>query len=169
MGPLTPHLMDLAIGLICFLPTFAIFAKVLLPRIEKALKAREDAIDGTVERARAVHEEARRIHAEYQAELSAARHEAARIRQTAAEEGAALLASVRAEGQKQRDALVAAARAQLEADLIIAEVELREDVFNLATALAGRIVGEPLIDLPKARAISDEFFATADIKSSATK
>ncbi|MFK0114014.1 hypothetical protein [Streptomyces sp. NPDC091217] len=32
----------------------------------------------------------------------------------------------------------------------------------MATALAGRIVGEPLIDLPKARAISDEFFATAD-------
>ncbi|WP_405526425.1 F0F1 ATP synthase subunit B [Streptomyces canus] len=169
MGPLYPHAADLVVGLICFLPVFAIFAKVLLPRIEKTLKDREDAIGGTVERADAVRQEARRIYAEYQAELSAARHEAAQIRQAAMEEGATLLASVRAEGQKQRDDLVAAAKAQLAADRIIAEAELREDVFNLATELAGRIVGEPLTDLPKARAISDDFFATVGVEPSVKK
>ncbi|WP_330461654.1 hypothetical protein OIB37_35230 [Streptomyces sp. NBC_00820] len=159
MGPLNPPHPELIVGLVCFALVFVIFAKVLVPRIEKILAAREEAIEGTAERAVALNEEARRILSEYQAELSAARHEAARIRETATEEGAALLAALRAEGVREREDLVASAKTQLEADRIIAEAELREDIFALATELAGRIVGEPLDDLAGARALADEFFA----------
>ncbi|MEV8038030.1 hypothetical protein [Streptomyces sp. NPDC086182] len=169
MGPLNPPLPELVVGLICFLSVFGVFAKLLVPRIQNTLNEREDAIGGTTERAEAVQENARRIHAEYQEALGAARHEAARIRQTATQEGAELLASLRAEGQKQRADLVAAAGAQLDADRIIAEAELREGVFALAAELAGRIVGEPLGDLPSARAIADDFFAKANVEASPRK
>ncbi|MEU5536846.1 hypothetical protein [Streptomyces sp. NPDC020362] len=162
MGPLNPPRPELIVGLLCFVAVFVIFAKVLIPRIEKILKAREEAIDGTVERAVAINDEARRIHDEYQAELSAARHKVAQVRQAAAEEGASLLAALRAEGQKERDDSVASAKAQLEADRIIVEAELREAMFNLATELAGRIVGEPLDDSPTARAMADDFFAALE-------
>ncbi|MFD8396286.1 hypothetical protein ACFV2N_45675 [Streptomyces sp. NPDC059680] len=162
MGPLQPHLLDLIAGTITFTIVFAIFTRVLLPRIENVLKEREEAINGTVERAGAINEEARRIRDEYRAELSAARHEAARLRQAAAEEGASLLAALRAEGQRERDNLVASAKAELEADRIIAEAELREVMFGLATELAGRIVGEALHDLPSARTIAEDFFAGLD-------
>ncbi|MEU7055415.1 F0F1 ATP synthase subunit B [Streptomyces sp. NPDC046197] len=169
MGPLNPPRPELIVGLICFFSVVGVFAKLLVPRIQKTLTEREDAIEGTIGRAEAIHDEARRIYAEYQAELSAARHEAAQVRQTAKEEGAALLATLRAEGQKQREHLVAAAKTQLEADRIIAEAELREDVFTLATELAGRIVGEPLNDLPRARVIADDFFTKVDVEISTKK
>lgn len=162
MGPLKPNLIELIAALVCFCVLFAAFAKVLLPRIGKILAAREEATEGTLERAEAVQMEAQRVHEEYQAELSAARHEAAQIRQAAHEEGVALLAAVRAEGQKVRQEMVAAATVQLEADRVIAEAELREDVFGLAAELAGRIIGEPITDLDRARAVADGFFAAAE-------
>ncbi|MEV0411787.1 hypothetical protein AB0I68_13560 [Streptomyces sp. NPDC050448] len=162
MGPLKPNLIELILGLIAFFAVFATLTKVLLPRIEKTLAEREEVTAGTLERAEEFRLEAQRIHAEYQAELSAARHEAAQIRQAAHEEGATLLAAVRAEGQRAREELVAAATVQLEADRVIAEAELREDVLGLATELAGRIIGEPLTDVDRARAIADEFFANTE-------
>lgn len=162
MGPLTPELADLVIALISFLTVFAIFTRVLLPRIEKVLKERDEAIDGTTARAADIEEEARRVRDQYRADLTAARQEAARLRQTAAEEGASLLAVLREEGQKEREKVVASARTQLEADRIIAEAELREATFALALELAGRIVGESVDDLPNARTIADDFFAELD-------
>ncbi|MFI2761230.1 F0F1 ATP synthase subunit B [Streptomyces echinatus] len=167
MGPLEPKVNELIIAVICFAAVFFAFAKFLVPRITKALEARQDAIEGTIERAEAVHVEARRVHAEYQDELSEARHEAARIRQASAGEGSLLIQEVRAEGQRQRDELVASARAQLEADRIVAEAALREDVLRLATDLAGRILGEPITDERRAREIAEAFFAEVDTDSAA--
>ncbi len=162
MGPLKPNLIELIVGLITFLAVFAALAKVLLPRINKTLAEREEATVGTFERAEAVQREAQRVRTEYQAELSAARHEASQIRQAAHEEGLALLAAVRSEGQKVREEMIAATTVQLEADRVIAEAELREHVLGLAAELAGRIIGEPLTDMDRARAVADEFFADAD-------
>ncbi|TQF06100.1 hypothetical protein E6W39_32605 [Kitasatospora acidiphila] len=169
MGPLQPHLADFVVGLVCFFAIFAVLGGILLPRIEKTLAAREDAIGGGTERADAARAEALATYEQYQAELNAARHEAAQIRQAAAEEGAARIAAVRAEGQRQREQLVAAAKVQLEADRVMAEAELREDVIAVATELAGRIVGEPLGDVPRVRDIADEFFAELDAKALDTR
>ncbi|MDJ0386401.1 hypothetical protein [Streptomyces sp. G-G2] len=162
MGPLEPHPIELIVGLITFLAVFAVLAKILLPRVEKTLAEREDVTTGTLARAEEIRREAQRVHAEYQAALSEARHEAAQVRQAAHEEGVALLAAVRAEGQRMRAELIAAATVQREADVIIAGAELREDVLGLATELAGRILGEPLTDADRARAIAEEFFAEVD-------
>ncbi|GAA2131951.1 F0F1 ATP synthase subunit B [Kitasatospora kazusensis] len=162
MGPLKPDTGELVLGLILFFLIFGVLGKFLLPRVERNLAARADAIDGGLERAEAVRAEAEQVYAEYQAELSAARHDAAAIRQQAAEQGAALLAEVRAEGQRQRDSLVTAAQVQLAADRVIAEAELRADVVALATELAGRVVGEPLGGLPGYAAVVDRFFAEVE-------
>ncbi|MDR3084096.1 MAG: F0F1 ATP synthase subunit B [Streptomyces sp.] len=166
MGPLEPKVNELIIAVICFAAVFFTFSKFLVPRITKALEARQDAIEGTTERSEAVFAKARRIHAEYQAEISEARHEAARIRQAAADEGSLLIQEVRAEGKRQRDEFVASTRAQLEADRIVAEAVLREDVLRLAADLAERIIGEPITDERRARQIADAFFAEVDANSS---
>ncbi|MER6257038.1 hypothetical protein ABT224_37465 [Streptomyces sp. NPDC001584] len=162
MGPLKPNLIELIVGLITFFGVFAVLAKVLLPRIDKTLAEREEVTAGTLERAEAVQVEAKRVRAAYRAELSAARHEAAQIRQAAHEEGLALVAAVRSEGQKAREDMIAEAGVQLEADRVIAEAELREHVLGLAAELAGRILGEPLTDMDRARAVADAFFADAE-------
>ncbi|MFJ3876783.1 hypothetical protein ACIPW5_04920 [Streptomyces sp. NPDC090077] len=162
MGPLKPNLIDLLFALICFLAVFTVMLKVLLPRIAKTLAAREEATEGMLGLAEETTLEAQRVLAVYQAELTAARHEAARIRQTALEEGAALLAAVRAEGQRAREELVGGASVRLAADRTVAEAELREDVLGLATELAGRILGEPLTDGERGRAVAEAFFAEVD-------
>ena len=53
---------------------------------------------------------------EYKAQLAEARHEAARITEQAREQGAVIIAEMREEGQRQRDAIIAAGHAQIEAD-----------------------------------------------------
>ncbi|MFF2081636.1 hypothetical protein ACFVXG_43565 [Kitasatospora sp. NPDC058162] len=167
MGPLKPDVAQLVIGLVCFFLIFGILGAVLLPRIEKVLGERRDATEGGVERAEEARAEAQRVYEEFQAELTAARHEAAVIRQTATEEGAALIAQLRAEGQALRDGMLAEAQVQLAADRVLAEAELREDVIRLAGELAGRVVGEPLADLPRTREIADELFAAHDAGAAA--
>ncbi|MBD0690227.1 hypothetical protein [Streptomyces sp. CBMA123] len=167
MGPLKPELPELVVGLVCFFLIFGILGVVVLPRIEKLLAERRDATEGGVERAEAARAEALRVYEEFQAELTAARHEAAVIRQTATEEGAALIARLRAEGQELRDGMVAQAQVQLAADRVLAEAALREDVVRLAGELAGRVIGEPVAELPRTRAIADEFFAAQDARAGA--
>ncbi|MGW5342869.1 F0F1 ATP synthase subunit B family protein [Streptomyces sp. NPDC004050] len=169
MGPLEPNLVELVFGSLCFLLVFTLIAKVVLPRIAKTLAEREAATDGTLALAEAAQLEAQHVRARYEAELAAARREAAQLRQAAHEEGVALVAAVRAEGQRARDELVAASSVQLEADRVIAEAELREDVLGLATELAGRILGEPLTDVERNRAIADAFFAEVDAEAAITK
>lgn len=165
MGPLEPDTTEIVIGLVCFFLIFGVLGKLLLPGIEKTLAARHDATEGGMERAETARAEAERVYQEFQAELSAARHQAAEIRQAASEEGAALVAVLRAEGQQQRDRIVAQGKVQLEADRVVAEAALREDVIGVATELAGRVVGEPLGGLPRTRAIADEFFTELDSRT----
>ncbi|MFJ5228308.1 hypothetical protein ACIQBJ_00265 [Kitasatospora sp. NPDC088391] len=157
MGPLEPNIPELILGLIVFFFLFGVLGKALLPRIERTLTERHDRTDGGMARAEAARAEAERIRDEFRAELATARHEAAAIRQAAAEEGAALVAALRAEGQQQRERLVDEAHVQLAADTVLAEAALREDVIALATELASRVVGEPLADLPGTRAIAEEY------------
>ncbi|MEU8976556.1 ATP synthase F0 subunit B [Streptomyces monashensis] len=76
-----PKANDLIVAVICLAAVFFTFAMFLVPRITRTLEARQDATEGSLKRSEAVCAQARQIHAEYQAELAAARHEAARMRQ----------------------------------------------------------------------------------------
>ncbi|MET7646753.1 F0F1 ATP synthase subunit B [Streptomyces sp. NPDC005426] len=144
IGPLEPHGVELITGLVCFGVVFGVLAKFLLPRVEKVMAERDDAIGGTLDRATATQGEADAIHAEYKAQLAEAYRELAATRQEAREQGAAIIAAAREEGQRQRDALVTDAHAQLNVDRALAAAALNEHVRYLAVELASRIVGEPL-------------------------
>ncbi|MFF8277764.1 hypothetical protein ACF05T_16885 [Streptomyces lateritius] len=144
LGPLNPVTAELVLGLVLFGLTFLILAKGILPKINRTLAEREDAIAGGTERADDLRTEATRIREQYEAELAEARHEAARIRSRATEEGAAAIAAARAEGIAERDAILAAGAERIAAERAAAERELTADVDAWAQALAGRIVGEPV-------------------------
>lgn len=159
MGPLEPDPAEILVGLLCFFLIFGILGRIVLPGLERTLAARRDAIEGGAERAAEAQAETLRTLAAYRQELAAAHHEAARIRQAAAEEGAALVAAAREEGQRERAELVRAARARFTVDQALAAVALRENVGTLATDLAGRIVGEPLDSFTAGRGSVERFFA----------
>ncbi len=98
VGPLNPTVPDLLIGLVLFLLCFWVMAGLLLPRINRTLREREALTTGRADEAEATLAEAAEVRARYEAELAAARHEAARIRQQAKEEGTAAMTAARAAG-----------------------------------------------------------------------
>ncbi|MDX3239193.1 F0F1 ATP synthase subunit B [Streptomyces sp. ME03-5709C] len=168
-NPLIPPIPELVIGLIAFAIVFFFLAKKLLPNINKVLEERREAIEGGMEKAEAAQAEAQRTLEEYKQSLAEARHEAARLRQEAQEQGAALIAEMRAEGQRQREEIVAAGHAQIEADRRSAAQALRQDVGKLATDLAGKIVGESLEDTARQSRVIDRFLDELEEKAEAAR
>lgn len=166
-NPLVPPIPELVIGLIAFAIVFLFLAKKLLPNINKVLDERRTAIEGGMEKAEATQAEAQQVLDDYRAQLADARHEAARLRQEAQEQGATLIAEMRAEGQRQREDIIAAGHAQIEADRKQAALSLRQDVGKLATELAGKLVGEALEDNARQSRTIDRFLD--GLEDSATK
>jgi F-type H+-transporting ATPase subunit b len=161
-NPLIPEIPELVVGLLAFAIVFALFAWKLLPSINKVLDERRASIEGGIEEAEAAKAEAQRVLEEYREQLADARHEAARLRQEAQEQGATLIAEMRAEGQRQKEAIIEAGHAQLEADRKQAAEALRRDVGRIATDLAGRVVGESLEDHARQSRVIDRFLAELD-------
>src|SRR5262252_3054355 len=157
LGPLSPDLAELIIGTIAFLIVFAVLYRVLFPRIQQTLTERTDAIEGGLKRADEAQTEAQQTLAQYQAQLADAKHEASRLRQDAQEEGARILAELRARGEAERQRLVAAAHDQIEADRAQAIQALRAEMGSLSVELASRVVGEALDEDARQRRVVDRF------------
>jgi F-type H+-transporting ATPase subunit b len=158
-NPLVPDLTELIIGAVSFLIVFGLLAKVLMPRLTRTLAERTDAIEGGLERARETQAQAQRELEQYRAQLAEARHEAARLREQAKEQGAQIIAEMRQQAQDEARRLTEAAHAQIEADRQRALNSLRADVGSLAVELASRIVGEALQDEARQRRTVDRFLA----------
>nr|WP_069769950.1 F0F1 ATP synthase subunit B [Streptomyces sp. LUP30] len=168
-NPLIPEIPELVIGLIAFAIVFFVLGKKLLPNINKVLEERRDAIEGGIEQAEIARTEAQSVLEQYKAQLAEARHEAARMRQEAQEQGATLITEMRAEGQRQREEIVAAGHSQIEADRKAAASALRQDVGKLATELAGKLVGESLEDHARQSRVIDRFLDELEEKAEASR
>ncbi|MFI9719312.1 F0F1 ATP synthase subunit B [Streptomyces sp. NPDC052396] len=168
-NPLLPPIPELVIGLIAFLIVFLFLGKKLLPNLNRVLDERRAAIEGGMEKAKAAQDEAQQALEDYRAQLADARHEAARLRQEAQEQGVALIAEMRAEGQRQREEIIAAGHAQIEADRQVAAATLRQDVGQLAMDLAGRIVGESVTDSAVQGRTIDRFLDALESKAAEQK
>ncbi|HTT52521.1 MAG TPA: F0F1 ATP synthase subunit B [Streptosporangiaceae bacterium] len=156
-NPLVPELPELIIGAVAFLIVFAVLYKVLMPRIQRTLAARTDAIEGGIQRAEEMQAEAERELAKYRQQLAEARQEAGRLREKAREEGAQIIAELREQGEAERRRLVEAAHTQIEADRQQAIHSLRAEVGTMAVELASRVVGESLANEARQRRVVERF------------
>ncbi|WP_351223116.1 F0F1 ATP synthase subunit B [Streptomyces sp. NPDC002133] len=168
-NPLIPPGPELLVGTIAFAIVFFFLAKKLLPNINKVLEERREAIEGGMEKAESAQIEAQSVLEQYKAQLAEARHEAARLRQEATEQGTAIIQEMKAEGQRQREEIIAAGHAQIEADRKAAAQALRQDVGTLATDLAGKLVGESLEDHARQSRTIDRFLAELEEKAEAAR
>ena len=162
-NPLLPEWPELIIGTIAFVIVFAVLARVLLPRIQKTLTERTDAIEGGIQRAEDAQAEANRTLDQYKAQLSEARHEAARLREEAKEQGAQIIAEMREQAQAEARRITEAAQAQLAADRQQALAALRNEVGAISVELAGKIVGESLTDEARQHRLVDRFLEELEI------
>jgi F-type H+-transporting ATPase subunit b len=156
-NPLVPTWTELIIGLIAFLIVFGFLGRLLLPRAQKMLAERTDKIEGGLERAEEAQAKAQQLLEQYRQQLADARHEAARLREEAREQGAQIIAEMREEAQAEARRLTEAANAQIQSERQQALIALRTEVGALSTDLASRIVGESLTDEARQSRVVDRF------------
>ena len=136
-----------------------ILGKFVIPPINKAMTARQDAIRKQFSDLEESKSGAQQAEQEFKAQIADARHEAARIREESREQGAAIVAEMREQAQAEASRILEHAQAQIAAERQQAVATLRAEVGALATTLAGRIVGESLEDDARSNRVVDRFLA----------
>jgi F-type H+-transporting ATPase subunit b len=165
-NPLVPNWTEVIVGAIGFFIVFFALWKVLLPRITTVLDERTEKIEGGLQKAEELQAEAKRVLEQYQAQLQDARHEAARLREEAKEQGAGIIAEMREQAQAEARRITEAAQAQIAADRQQAFASLRAEVGTLSVQLASKIVGESLDDEARQSRVVDRFLAEIEASQS---
>jgi F-type H+-transporting ATPase subunit b len=157
--PILPLWGELVFGVVAFAILYWVVAKRVVPRLEEVYAERTAAIEGGMQQAEQAQAEAQAALEQYQAQLHEARAEANRIREEAREQGASIVAELRAQAQTEAARITESAKKQIEAERQQAIVQLRSEVGTLSTDLASRIVGESLHDETRQKGIVDRFLA----------
>ena len=168
LNPLIPHPIEIVLSLVVFGLLYFAVKKWVVPNFEKTFAERTTAIEGGLQAAETKQAEADAKLAELEQQLGEARHEAARIREDAREQGATIMAEMRDQAQAESSRIVEHAHTQIEAERQQAVTSLRSEVGALATSLAGRIVGESLDDDARQSRVVERFLADLESDSSAS-
>ena len=145
------------VELVAFAIMLFILGRYVIPPINRAMTARQNAIRqhfNDLEEAKA---DAKEAEERFREQITEARHEAAKIREEAREQGASIISEMRQQAREESDRILKAAHAQLEAERQQAVHQLRSEVGSMATALAERIVGESLDDEVRRSRIVERF------------
>lgn len=145
------------VELVIFLVILGAIAKWIVPWVNSQLAARQEAIRQQFQEAEEARAKLEAAEAEYRQQIAEARADAARQREEAREQGAKIIADLRAQAQVEADRITKTARAQIEAERTRTVAALRAEVGTLAVELAGRIVGESLADEARQRRVVDRF------------
>jgi F-type H+-transporting ATPase subunit b len=164
-NPLIPTTAEFIIGTVVFLIVFGLLARVLMPRITKTLTERTELIEGGLARSEEAQAEAKQLLDQYREQLAEARHDAARLREEAREQGAQIIAEMRQQAEAEARRITEAAQAQVQAERQQALTALRTEVGTLATELASRIVGESLTDQARQSRMVDRFLDELEVSS----
>lgn len=154
--PVAPHTGELIAAAIFFLVLFAIVAKVVLPKLNATLAAREKALSGQLTEAENTRAQADQVLAEYRAKLADAQAEGNRIIEEARRTAESLAAERRASAEAEAQALVQRAQADIQAERDRAIGTLRTELATLSIDLAGRVVGRSL-DSEAQRGLVDSY------------
>jgi F-type H+-transporting ATPase subunit b len=155
--PVLPHNGELVFGFVAIFILYLIVKKKVVANLEKAYADRTAAIEGGMHKAEEAQLQAQAALEQYKAQLAEARAEASRIRAEAQEQGASIIADLRAHAQVEATRITEASHKQIEAERQQAMVSLRAEVGRLATDLASRIVGESLHEETRQKGIVDRF------------
>ncbi len=158
-SPVLPKPAEIIVGLVAFGILFFLLRTKAVPKFEQAYKERTNAIEGGIERAEKAQQEAEIALRAYKAQLADARGEAAKMREEARAEGAAIIEEMRSTAQEEAARITSAARASIETERKQAVNSLLNEVGTIATSLASKIVGEALDDQARQSRVVERFLA----------
>jgi F-type H+-transporting ATPase subunit b len=166
-NPVLPATYDIVWSAVCFIIILVFFWRYVLPRMQKLLDERAEAIEGNIAKADEAQRKAEAALEEYTAQLADARSEAGRIRETAREDGKRIVAEAKDQATTEAARVTTSAQAQIEAERQAALVSLRSEVGTIAIDLASGVVGESLSEDAKAKAVVDRFLADLEASEQA--
>jgi F-type H+-transporting ATPase subunit b len=166
-NPLIPNVWEIVVTVIGFAILLFIVSKFVVPAFEKTYEERSAAIERGIAKAEAAQAEANAALESYKQQLTDARTEANRIREEARAEGAQILADLKEKAAAESARITEQAHVQIEAERQAAVASLRNEVGTLATALAGKIVGESLADDARSARVVDRFLTDLESQQSA--
>ena len=158
-NPLLPEVYDIVWSGVIFVILLVFFWIYVLPRVQRLLDERGEAIEGNIAKADEAQRKAEAALEEYTAQLADARAEAGRIRETAREDGKKIVAEAKDQAVSEAARVTASTQAQIEAERQSALVSLRSEVGTIAIDLASGVIGESLSDDQRAKAVVDRFLA----------
>ena len=146
----------LLMNIVGFLVLVWFFKRFLYGPIAEFMGSRTREIEGQIDEARRLHEEAQQQHANLQADLAAQR-EAARSDVTKmTQEAKAAIAELQAEGRKQRAEMVEQGRAEIDRTKEAALAELKQTVADMAIDISAKVIRETMNEQRQA-ALVDQF------------
>jgi F-type H+-transporting ATPase subunit b len=166
VNPLIPALPDLVWGSIAFILILIVVVWKVMPRLNAALDARAEAIEGGLKKAEEAQAGAQEALEQYTAQLAEARTAAAGIREQAREDAKRIRAELVEQAQADAARVVANAQAQIEAERLSALASLRSEVGAIAIDLASGVIGESLND-KRSNDIVDRFLADLEASEAA--
>ena len=147
------------VELAAFAIMFYLLARYVVPPINKAMTARQEAIRKEFADADEAKHKATEAEAQFKAQLADARKDANRIREEAGDQGKQIIEEAKQQAVVEQQRVREQAQAQIAAERQQALTSLRAEVGSLATSLAGRIVGESLEDDERSARVVDRFLA----------
>ena len=164
-----PATADLVWGTVSFVIVALAIFKFAWTTFMRLLDERTQKIDEGLNQAERAREEVARERAALAEEVDEARREAAEIREKAQSNAAAIVEEAKKNASLEAKRVTDAAQRQMEADAKLARSQLRRDVGSLATELAGRIVGQQVLDPKVSLGVIDSFLdeLEADVSASA--
>ena len=147
------------VELFAFVLILVVLARYIIPPINKAMTARQEAIRQEFAEADQAKQNANKAEADFKAQIADARKDAARIREEAHEQGKQIIEEAKQQATVEQQRIKDQAQAQIAAERQQALTSLRAEVGTLATSLAGRIVGESLEDDERSSRVVDRFLA----------
>lgn len=154
-NPMLPETNEIIWGSLGFVVVFGFLTWKGLPAIKKAMAERTAKIQGDIDAAETAKADAESVKAGYEASLSDAKAESARI----IEEARQAADQLKADQQTRLNEELAAARAQAQADIDQAKsqamAELQNEVTSIAVGAAEQVVGANLDREAQARLVED--------------
>ena len=141
-----PEVYDIVWSLIILVIVAVFFYKFFMPKFNASFDERAAKIQGNIAKAEQARKDAAEAKAKYEAQLSTARVDAAKIRDDARAEASHIIADARSRAESDAAQITASAQRSIESQHQQAIVSLKGEVGALATALAGKILGAKLED-----------------------
>ena len=148
---------------------FYLLARYVIPPINDAMTRRQEAIRKEFAELEAAKKEARGAEEEFKAQIADARKEAARIREEAREQGAAIIAEMREQANAEAQRILSHAQSQLQAERQQVLQQVRAELGTIAITLAERILGQSLQNGARQQATVEQFIAELESQRTSTQ